>query len=197
MPIPFLIAALMVGKSLVEHGLEIDAQRKQARIYQKEGDMEAAIFGKNADIAKEQAKDAIARGNDAELRQRFKMRTLAGTQQASFSGQGVTTGVGSAGQVATSDFQLGEMDALNIRENAAREALGFQRQADIFQYQGEMVRLAARNKARATRNQGWTSLINFGGDMFSLYAGGKGNFGSSGGGAAQYGASSYPKGMFN
>lgn len=172
MPLPFLIAAIVATKA-ISTGLEIAGQRRQAKIFEKEGDMEAELFGKNADVAEEQAKDAIARGHEAEMRQRFKQRTLAGSQQASFSGQGVTTGVGSAGLVSRSDFALGEMDALSIRENAAREALGYERQADIYRDQGTMARTSARMRAKATRNQAYGSLANFAGDMFQLYRYGK------------------------
>lgn len=169
--IPFLLAALALTKA-TKTGIDIYGQRKQAKIYEQEGEMEAELYGKNAALAEEQASDAIARGREAEIRQRIKMRGLTGAQRTSFAGQGVLLGgEGSASQVVQSDQRVGEYDALMIRENAAREALGYTRQADIYQSQGELTRRSSKNRAKATRNQIYGSLANFGGDMFQLYKG--------------------------
>lgn len=159
--------------SAIKTGAEIYAARKAARGFEREGEIERELFGKNADLAEEQAQDAIARGREAEMRQRYRTRTLVGEQNAAFAGQGIVSGEGTAALVKKTDFALGESDALMIRENAAREALGFKRQADIYRQQGQFAYTRGRNQARALRYQTVTSLANFGGDMFKLYATGK------------------------
>lgn len=170
MPIPFLAAALVTaGFKALGTGLDIAGQRKAARNIEQEGAMEAELFGKNAEFAEEQATDAIARGHEAELRQRYKMRTTLGAQRAAFAGQGIKSSSGTAALSISGDLKLGEMDAMMIRENAAREAMGFHHQADTFRGQGDLARISARNRAKATKNQAWSSLANFGGDMFDLY----------------------------
>jgi hypothetical protein len=176
MAIPFIIGAIIAAKA-VSTAADIYSDRKQARMFEREGEMERELFGKNAEVAEEMAEDAIARGKEAELRFLFKQRTLAGAQQASFSGQGVRVGVGTPGLVTESDASLIDSDIALTRENAQREAFGYRQQAEIYQSQGALAYQAGRNRAKALRNQTLGSLANFGGDMFSLYQGYKGSKG--------------------
>lgn len=170
MPLIPIIAAIVATKA-IGAAANIYGQRKAAKAYEQEGHMEAEIFGRNADVAEEMAADALARGREAEMRQHFKMRTLTGGQRSAFSGQGVVVDTGSAQQVVQSDYRTGQFDLLQIKENAAREALGFERQADIFRRQGDLARVAGRNRAKQERYKTLSTLAEFGGDMFSLYRG--------------------------
>lgn len=170
MPIPFIIGAIIATKALGA-AVDIAGQRRRAKGYEQEGNMEAQLFGRNAEIAEEMGRDAVARGREEELRQQFRIRTLTATQRSAFSGQGVDINVGSPRDVVQSDYRVGQFDALRIRENAAREALGFEHQAEIFRMQGEMARTVGRNKAKSARYESLSTLVNFGGDMFDLYKG--------------------------
>lgn len=169
MAFPYILAALAVTKT-VEAGINYFGQRKAARGYEREGEMERALYGRSADLLEEQATDAEARGREAELRQRRAVAALSGAQAVGFAGQNVTLGEGSARQVVASDRRVGEFDALMIRENAAREAMGFRRQAEIQRGQGDLTYMASRNRARALRVQSVGTLANYTGDMFGLYS---------------------------
>jgi hypothetical protein len=106
-------------------------------------DAQAGLLDYNAQIADAQAADAITRGQEEENRYRQGVRTLIGSQRAGFAGQGVDIGVGSAVDVQADTAYLGELDALTLRTNAAREAWGFRTQATDL-----------RNRARVTRQTG-------------------------------------------
>lgn len=190
----FLLAALIATK-VIKAGIGISASERQRKAFMQEGQMEADLYGKSADLADKQAEDALARGQEAMVQQRARMRSLSGAQTAATGASGIVAGSGTAGLAADSDFALGDMDARTLETNAAREALGFTQQADIYRGQGELARRAGRNRASAQRWQTWSTVANFAGDMFELYNAGKGT-GSMRAGAGDYGASSYgSKGM--
>lgn len=169
MPFPFLLAALFVASKVVKTSTEISANQRAAKIARQQGELEGQLFGKNADLADEQAADAIARGQEAYSNQRAKMRNLTGEQNATISAGGTTLGVGSSARAVASDVQIGEQDSATIRRNAAREALGYSRQADISRMQGSLARAAGRNTSKLLKWRTYSSLANFGGDLVDLY----------------------------
>src|SRR4051812_13547992 len=71
-------------------------QRRQGAAAEAQGNYEASIYGVDADLAEQQAADAIARGHEAELRARTATRQMIGSQRAGFTAAGVDANVGSA-----------------------------------------------------------------------------------------------------
>lgn len=57
-------------------------ERRQAGALEDQGAYERSLFGTNAQLADLQAEDAIARGHEAELRQRTATRQLRGSERA-------------------------------------------------------------------------------------------------------------------
>lgn len=171
MPFPFVALAVFAGLKAAGTAMNYSGQRKQARAWEREGEMERELFGKNADLAEQQALDAEARGQESEMRQAQRMRSLTGSQTTGFAGQGVTVGVGSSSQVIESDRRISHFDQLMIRENAAREAMGFRKEAEISRGRGDLAYMSARNRAKAARTESVGTLANFAGDMWGLYKG--------------------------
>lgn len=174
-------------------------QRKQAKLIEQQGDYEAMLFGRNAAYAEEQAKDALARGLEVESDIKRDARQLQGAQRAALAAQGVNLDTGSAAHVQDNDARLAEADRRKVRTNAAREALGFTRQAEDYRMQGDWARDSSRSQARALRNQSAVTLLTGAADMARSYARGPKRISrggpSSGGG---YGASTYgSRGMFD
>lgn len=100
----------------------------------------------NAQVATMQSEDAIARGKDAEERHRENVRRLMGSQRAAWAASGVDVNSGNAVDVVADTASMGELDALMIRHNAAREAWGFQNQAIDYRARGEIAEAEARNR---------------------------------------------------
>jgi hypothetical protein len=68
---------------------------------------------------------------------------------------------------------MGELDALTIRNNAAREAWGYRVQATNYRQSASLTKMAAKNQASSIRNQGWTTLLTSGLQIgASMYGGG-------------------------
>lgn len=142
----------------------------------------------NAGYAKQAADDALARGQyDADL-QRVRTGQAIGTQRAAMAANGGLVNEGSNALLQEDTASLGELDALTIQNNAAREAYGLKVQA-ISGFAN------ARNTELAGKNAKQNSLMGgvvkgagsfFGGGGMSMFGGGQG----SGTTAAYGGASS-------
>lgn len=104
----------------------------------------------NAQVAELQATDALARGQAEESQFRQSVRGLIGQQRTGFAGQNVDVGSGSAADVQADAAFLGELDALTIRNNAAREAWGYRVDAQNARLGGQMQQSAARWGAAGT-----------------------------------------------
>lgn len=111
-------------------------------------------------ILEARARDARAIGADEESRYRASVRGLIGSQRAGFAAQGVDVGSGSAVDVQADAAYLGELDALTIRNNAAREAWGYEVEADQ----------ARKGGAIAQKESRWGAVTSIAGTAGSLAA---------------------------
>ena len=90
----------------------------------------------NQRVAEMRSRDAVLRGQAEELRHRQRVKQFIGRQRAFIAASGAVVDVGSPLDITTDTAALGEIDALTIRNNAQREALGLQATADIFGERG-------------------------------------------------------------
>jgi hypothetical protein len=111
---PALIPAAI---ALVGAGVSAHSQHQQ-------GKFQAKVAQQNADLAAFDEADAKRRGAVAEERHREKVRAMIGAQRAAFGANNVMTNSGTPLGLLAETAQMGEEDALMIRNNAAREAYG-------------------------------------------------------------------------
>lgn len=154
-------------------------QRKAADATQAQGNYEARLFEQNAGVADLQAADSIARGTLAEQKLRGETRQTVGGQRVGLAAQGIDINSGSAADVQAEAQSIGETDALTTRLNAAREAWGFQTQAQDLRNRAELTRRGASAQAGALRTAATGTLLT---TASSLY--GQSRSWSSGGGAS-------------
>lgn len=126
--------------------------RKNAKASKKLGEA-------NADIAEQQAADALTRGDEAVGQVDVNERQLTGGQRASFAAQGIDAGSGSAADVIESDRSLSELDKLTIKRNARREAHGYELQAAAYRKGGQLQAANYGNQAYGTLLQGAGQLL--------------------------------------
>lgn len=166
--------ALVVGGLTAAKGyMDYRAQREAAKSAQAEGEYAAEVYGRNADLAEEQAVDALARGRESEMALRRKARGLRSSQRAGFAAQGIDINSGSARDVQENDAALSELDALTIRNNAQREAFGFRRQAQYDREDAEMARRGGVNRANAIRKESMGTLLTTTTSLASTYSSGR------------------------
>lgn len=94
----------------------------------------------NAEMARRAAADATIRGNNEEAALRERNYRLMGAQQAAYASSGVDLGSGTPLDVVSSSAGLGELEALTVRNNAAREAYGYTTQATQYEAEGALAR---------------------------------------------------------
>ena len=126
-----------LGISAIGTGMQISGQIKQAK-YQR------AMAKRNAEMSRWRAQDALKRGRAAESRHRMAVLRLGGAQIAALSASGVVLGEGTAASLLEDTYWMGELDAAIIRENAQREAWGYEMQAGADMAQADMYRSAGR-----------------------------------------------------
>lgn len=134
----------------------------QANAENEAGKDNQAIAEWNASVAIMQSADALERGRTAEGRQRVQTRQLQGAQRAALAAQGIeiNDATDSAGQIQLDTQRQGELDALTIRNNAFREAWGFQVEAQNQTQQGELARKRGLSQARGTLITTGANLVN-------------------------------------
>lgn len=117
--------AASVGSSVMGAIGQIQQAKAQNEAYQ----YNAKIDRLNAKIADRKAKDALERGKLEEQRQRAQNAQLQGEQQAAMAANGVDLTFGSPLDVMIGSAMEGEIDALTLRANAAREERDYRQQA--------------------------------------------------------------------
>lgn len=159
------VTALTAGKTITD----AMTQRGQATAAQRQGEYEAKVYGMNADLADQQAEDAIARGYEASSRLRTQAAGLMGNQRSTYAASGVDPTVGSAASVTADTKSLSELDRITIANNAAREAYGYRSQAAGFRAQGQLALMGGRNAAAAYRAQSYGTLLGGAAELYHIY----------------------------
>lgn len=119
------------------------ASAMQAYSQHQQGKYQSAVAEQNADIAENQAQDAVNRGNIAADQRRREMRQRAGSANAAMGAAGTDLSSGSALDVFSDNAMFGELDALTTVNNAQREAYGYQVQGMNAVAQGRAAKSAA------------------------------------------------------
>lgn len=141
-------------------------------------DQQAADLRQNALYLNNAANDAVDRGMKASDQQRVQTQQFIGTQRAAQAANGGEVNTGSNALLQQDTAALGELDALTISNNAAREAYGYQVQASSNLTN-------ARTLEKNARKQVLTSVL--GGAISGGISGGgglSGLFGSTAGSTA-------------
>jgi hypothetical protein len=141
------------------------AQKKAGEAAQSAANSEADLADFNAHVADLQATDAVERGGDAENRFRSHIRGVVGQQRAGFAAGNIDVGFGSAVDVQSDAAYLGELDALTIRTNAAREAWGYKVQGADLRARAEIARKTGVMQAAAGREAATASYIGAAGTL--------------------------------
>ena len=131
-------------------GSQVVGGINQAKAQREQGDFNADQSRFNGAIADLQATDAVDRGNESASNLKRQAKGLQGSQKAAAAAQGIDASSGSAAELQNDTEKLSTLDALTIRNNAAREAFGYKAQALGFRTQADFDQKAARSSASNT-----------------------------------------------
>lgn len=154
-----------VGMTVAGAGFSAYSKLKAGREQQK-------MFERNAQFADYQAADALERGAINEKRQRQTTNQVIGAQRTNLASQNVDVNRGSSLDVQGDAAYLGELDALTIRNNAAKEAYGFQVQAGDLRQRGTYAKQESQMEAVNTilGSGGSLLLAKYGGGPYTLFS---------------------------
>lgn len=134
-----ITTALMIGSTVMGGVGQVQAANAQAA----SSEYSAKVAEMNATIADRAAKDALERGADEERKQRTQTSQLMGQQRANMAANGVDLSFGSPLDLMVDTAKMGELDALTIRRNTAREERDIRQQASNYRTEASMSRSAA------------------------------------------------------
>jgi hypothetical protein len=134
----------------------------QSMAVKARGDYEEFIARQNADLAERDAKEITKRGDKASSDYKNQVNQLKGQQRSSMAAQGIDINQGSAAEIQKETATLGALDALQLKNNAWREAFGMRGQANQYRAQARMTGISARNEARNTLLTGGMQALSSG-----------------------------------
>ena len=132
------------------------------------GDYQQDAYKMNARLAQVQARDAIFRGQQAARRYGEQAAKFLGTQRVRAAAQGISVSEGSPAELQAETVRISMMDALQIENNAWREAMGYRAQAAGELAKGAMARARAQTLATETLT---TRAVQIAGNVMGRYQG--------------------------
>lgn len=143
-----------------------------ASLQKEMGRYESSQFRINASYSEIAAADAIERGNKEANELKRRLRNLEGEQIIASAASGIDAFSGSAKNVRESTQLLGDLDIIQIKTNAYREAWGYKTQSTSLMNQANMAKLSANRSAANTLITGGLNAANSG--LLASYYLGKG-----------------------
>lgn len=148
-PMTAAMALMAVGTGMQAYGT-----------YQ-EGKAESKANQYNAEIMRQQAKDAVAAGEKEKQKAALQNKQLLGRQMAQLAANGVDLTSDSPLEIFQQTAEWGERDRQEISDNTAREVWGFNSQASLYD-------AAAKNAKRAGKIGAFSTLLNGAGNLLFM-----------------------------
>lgn len=164
---PLTIATLAV--TAIGGVMQAQGQAQAGKAANDAAKYQAKVAENNAILARRSKEDALARGAEAEARQRAQGRLLLGKQRAAFASNGVDVGSDSVADIQASQAGLNELDALTVRANAQREAAGYEMEAYNYTAQGQMLRAQGAQQEAAGKGAAMGTLLSTGASVGSQW----------------------------
>lgn len=179
----------MCWMALIPVALAVVGGMQQGKAEDAQAQAASRTMRLNAGYANAAADDALSRGRyDADL-QRLRTGQMIGTQRVAQAANGGLVNEGSNARIQEDTAALGELDALTIQNNAAREAYGLKVQAMQGFRNATDTALAGQNAKQNSLMGGVVKGAGSffgGGGMTSMFGGG----GTGAGTTAAYGGGS-------
>jgi hypothetical protein len=154
-----LASALVGAAGSVQQGKAANASAKY----------NAKVADMNARISERRAYDSIERGKTEEQAKRREVAQFKGRQEAAMSANGVDVGFGSPLDTLVDTATMGELDALTVRSNAAREAYGHQVEASNKTADANLSRMNGKAAKTGSYFQAAGTLLSGVGDAWGSY----------------------------
>ena len=161
--------AVVIAMTVASTAMAAKGQMEAGKAAQAQAQYQAALARNNQIIADRAAEDALKRGEIAEQNQRQKTGLLIGAQVNELAAQGFTLDEGTPLDILGDTAAAGELDALTIRSNAAREAYNFRAQGMNYQAEGQLDLLRGSAARSAANINTASTLLSGAGSFASQY----------------------------
>lgn len=167
---PVTLTIVATALTAAAAGVTMYGQYQEGQAAKDMGKYQARVAENNSLAASYAAEDARDRGRQAEVNERARQRLLRGNYRSTAASRGVLVDDGSAGNTLVDMAGVGELDALMIRSNAEREALGFEAQGQEFLGEARLRRQGGRNAVRAASLNSASTLLTSGASVSDRWA---------------------------
>lgn len=154
----------MCWMALIPVAIGLAGSMMQAQGQTQNANYQSGMMKQNAMFKEQAAQETIAAGDTSADWQRVRTGQAVGTQRSVQAANGIDVNSGSAAQLQDDTAMLGELDALTIQNNAAREAYGYRVQA-------QQDRLNAVQTVQNGRTAATGSILGGLGSAFGSFAG--------------------------
>ncbi|UEH06668.1 hypothetical protein [Pseudomonas sp. HN8-3] len=111
--------------ALIPAAIGLAGSMMQAQGQKQNAQFQSGMMEQNAAFKNQTANETINAGNTSADWQRVRTGQAVGTQRSVQAANGIDVNSGSSAQLQDDTAMLGELDALTIQNNAAREAYGY------------------------------------------------------------------------
>lgn len=155
---PFTMGAMMFTQVLGGVA-QSEIYAGQAAIAGAQGRYLASQLEMNARFAEMDAEYAIKMGNKAAADHQKKVSQVKGSQRAALAASGVSVDVGTASELQEETAYYGALDTATIKNNAWRQAFGFEQEALSSRFQASMAQISGASAQQMGMFQARQSLI--------------------------------------
>ncbi len=149
----------MAALGLAGGAVNAYGQMQSSRAQSQADQFNAEVAQQNAAIATQKQQWAGEEGDQAAGISQMKTAAKVGATQANQGASGVEVGTGSNAGVISSEREIGMLDALTIRSNAARQAYGYATEAYSDKAQSALDTYAAKNAITAGKIGAVSTLL--------------------------------------
>ena len=167
---PATLAIASLAASAASTAVGVVGAVQAGKAAKNEADYRAGVARNNQILAMRAADEARKKGDLEANMKRQESLQLQGRQRALLAGAGVQVDIGSAGALVQDTAAVGELDALTIRSNAEREALGFEAQGSNFEASARLSELSGKNAQTSSYFQAGSSLLSGFGSVSGKWA---------------------------
>lgn len=164
-------AAGMTGAFMAISAISsISTAYSQSRALKAAGDYQETVANTNAEIANIETEQILSSADASVSRRDMARRAMIGSARARAGASGTDVNSGSNALITIGEDFAGKIDALTIRNNAARAAWGYKVQSQQDTFEGQFAKMTANNQAQQRLLTGGVQAIQEPIGIYSSYA---------------------------
>ncbi|TDY26305.1 hypothetical protein B0G81_6815 [Paraburkholderia sp. BL6665CI2N2] len=164
------IASISLAVSAVGAGVSAYGAVRQGQAASAAASYQAEVAKNNQIVANAYSKQAMDDGENQVAAKQQQTSQMIGAERAAMAANGVDLDSGSALRIQGDTAKLGDVDAMTIRNNAARQAYGYQLQGLSYSQQASLDEASSSNAQTAGYVNGFSSILSGASSVGSKWA---------------------------